>query len=204
MHRAALELVAEHGLDGVTVEMIAERAGVSPRTFFNHWATKETAILGLVIDSPEEFHRRLLTESPESTPEQALRQVLREIIQVAQTDLDVRELKKEVLRREPQLHAVNAGRTHHIQAALVTAFEYRVRQGAVAPDRIPSADDEAAGAFPEGLGDGGPEHARAVIAVQMGFALTRSAFSLSMAGGTEVVDEFDRILRMVDAGDVRI
>src|SRR5690625_8011977 len=47
-HRAALELVAERGLGGVTVEMIAERAGISPRTFFNHWATKEAALLGVV------------------------------------------------------------------------------------------------------------------------------------------------------------
>ena len=35
MHRAALELVNEHGLGGVTVEAIAQRAGVSTRTFFN-------------------------------------------------------------------------------------------------------------------------------------------------------------------------
>src|SRR5699024_11026365 len=45
MHRAALELVHEHGLSGVTVEAIAQRAGVSTRTFFNHWTTKEPAII---------------------------------------------------------------------------------------------------------------------------------------------------------------
>ncbi|NVP72842.1 TetR/AcrR family transcriptional regulator, partial [Vibrio cholerae O1 biovar El Tor] len=47
MHRAALELVVEHGLSAVTAQMIAERAGVSTRTFFNHWVTKESAILGI-------------------------------------------------------------------------------------------------------------------------------------------------------------
>ena len=49
MHRAALELVHEHGLSGVTVEAIAQRAGVSTRTFFNHWTTKESAIIGFIL-----------------------------------------------------------------------------------------------------------------------------------------------------------
>jgi AcrR family transcriptional regulator len=203
MHRAALELVAEHGLDSVTVEMIAERAGVSPRTFFNHWSTKETAILGLVIHSPVDFQRQLLTEAPDATPEQALRIVLRTLTRAAETDLDLRELKKEVLRREPQLHAVSAGRTIHMQAALVAAFEQRVRHGAMPPERIDELDAEMGEAFSEiSTGDGGEERARAVTTVQIGFALMRSAFALSMARGTTAREELEQILAKLDAGEV--
>ena len=43
---AAQELVAEHGLDAVTVEMISAEAGVSARTFFNYFETKDDAVLG--------------------------------------------------------------------------------------------------------------------------------------------------------------
>lgn len=47
IERAATDLVLAHGYDAVTVDMICERAGVSPRTFFNHFETKEAALLGV-------------------------------------------------------------------------------------------------------------------------------------------------------------
>lgn len=47
IHDAALELVTEHGLAGVTVEEICAAAGVSSRTFFNYFPSKGDAALGL-------------------------------------------------------------------------------------------------------------------------------------------------------------
>lgn len=47
LHEAALKRVREHGMRGTTVEEIAQEAGVSPRTFFNYFPSKEDAVLGL-------------------------------------------------------------------------------------------------------------------------------------------------------------
>ncbi|MFC0038319.1 TetR/AcrR family transcriptional regulator [Actinomadura rayongensis] len=45
LHEAAVRLTAEHGLDQVTVEAIADAAGVSRRTFSNYFENKEDALL---------------------------------------------------------------------------------------------------------------------------------------------------------------
>lgn len=42
---AALDLAAENGYQQTTVDRICERAGVSQRTFFNHFPTKQDAFL---------------------------------------------------------------------------------------------------------------------------------------------------------------
>lgn len=47
IHNAASSLALESGLTHATVEAIAESAGVSKRTFFNYFATKEDAVLGI-------------------------------------------------------------------------------------------------------------------------------------------------------------
>lgn len=44
---ASHALVLERGLDAVTVEMICDAVGVSPRTFFNYFESKTDAVLGV-------------------------------------------------------------------------------------------------------------------------------------------------------------
>lgn len=51
---AAVSLVSEHGFDAVTVDMICARAGVSQRTFFNYFATKDAAVLGPELPKVDE------------------------------------------------------------------------------------------------------------------------------------------------------
>ncbi|WP_189081271.1 TetR/AcrR family transcriptional regulator [Mangrovihabitans endophyticus] len=45
LHESALRLAMEHGPDRVTVEAIADAAGVSRRTFSNYFANKDEALL---------------------------------------------------------------------------------------------------------------------------------------------------------------
>jgi len=45
IREAATTLVASHGLENVTADMIAEAAGISLRTFFNYFTYKEEALI---------------------------------------------------------------------------------------------------------------------------------------------------------------
>jgi AcrR family transcriptional regulator len=64
IERAAVDLALEHGYDGVTVDMICERAGVSQRTFFNHFPTKDDALLGSDAPAIDESAAREFLVSP--------------------------------------------------------------------------------------------------------------------------------------------
>jgi AcrR family transcriptional regulator len=49
--RSARRLTAERGLSGFTIEELCETVGVSRRTFFNYFPTKEAALVGQPADS---------------------------------------------------------------------------------------------------------------------------------------------------------
>ena len=53
IQRATLSLAQEQGFDNVTTEAIADRAGISPRTFFNYYPNKEAAAVGRPPGFPE-------------------------------------------------------------------------------------------------------------------------------------------------------
>ncbi|SDM40191.1 TetR/AcrR family transcriptional regulator [Allokutzneria albata] len=79
--KAALRLAAERGLDNVTAEDISAAAGVSPRTFFNYFASKEDAILVAYPESEqgaENLIRRFLDAPAELSPLEALMEMMAE------------------------------------------------------------------------------------------------------------------------------
>jgi AcrR family transcriptional regulator len=66
--QAAVRLFEERGLAGTTVEMIAAEAGISPRTFFRYFDTKESAAFpdhgARVADLERRFDARLPSRAP--------------------------------------------------------------------------------------------------------------------------------------------
>ncbi|OBG30334.1 TetR/AcrR family transcriptional regulator [Mycobacterium sp. 852002-51057_SCH5723018] len=64
--KAAIELFVDRGYESVTVAEIAERAGLTKRTFFRHFADKREVLFG-----GQEPHRRLFADAIASAPASA-------------------------------------------------------------------------------------------------------------------------------------
>jgi AcrR family transcriptional regulator len=130
LHEAAFGLAEEYGLAGVTVDAIADRADVAPRTFFNYFACKEDAILDRDPDRPEALRQALLGRPSGEDALTALRHVMEAEVarRVLDTERFVRRMR--LIQMEPQLRAAMAGISEEIEEALVAGIAERTGQNA--------------------------------------------------------------------------
>ncbi|MHB1638309.1 MAG: TetR/AcrR family transcriptional regulator [Candidatus Dormibacteria bacterium] len=103
LRAAALSLVAQRGLQQVTVEDIAEAADVSVRTFFNHFPSKEDAIIGLDQAWVQDIRDGLAARPADEQPLVAVWQVLGGLASAMLERAEEWPLRMEVLRANPTL-----------------------------------------------------------------------------------------------------
>jgi AcrR family transcriptional regulator len=103
LHEAALQLVAERGLEHVSVDDIASRADVSPRTFFNYFPTKDDAVLGLDPLASERMVEEFLARPRAESPVQALRAVARTQAAEMAEETELWPLRLRVIDAHPAL-----------------------------------------------------------------------------------------------------
>ena len=130
--RAALYLAVEQGPDAITVDDIAARAGVSPRTVFNYFATKEQAILGFDPARSRELGQSVLDRPPRETPLAALRGAFIEIATRTPEVAEVARARGQLVRDHPQLHPSYVAGYSDLENALVEAIAART---GLDPDR---------------------------------------------------------------------
>src|SRR5687768_2174647 len=125
LHEAALRLVAERGLDSVSVDDIAARADVSPRTFFNYFSTKDDAVLGLDPEASNRQIELLLARPAHETPLEALRAVSREQAVEMAGETDLWPMRLKVIDTHPALLARLAAAFGQSERALAEAIAER-------------------------------------------------------------------------------
>ena len=100
---AARELALARGLDGLTVEEIADAADVSVRTFFNYFSCKEEALVGVEPAVLDELGAQLEERPPEESPLEALKVVLATGVDDVEEAMRRWSLRTELVRRHPAL-----------------------------------------------------------------------------------------------------
>jgi AcrR family transcriptional regulator len=101
-------LTAERGLAGFTIEEVCDQVGISRRTFFNYFATKEDAVIGGNTESDFEFlTEAFLAGQPGSWPRAVQDLVDLAVAHIESDDADAQAHADlmAALEREPRLLA---------------------------------------------------------------------------------------------------
>ena len=122
---AAQRLADERGFDGFTMDELAEAAGVSRRTLFNHVAGKLDAVLGPPPDLPASALEEFRSGGPHGN-------LVADLAALADAILDSHALEREELARSrrllldnPKLLAATHQRFHELSERLVAEVAHR-------------------------------------------------------------------------------
>ncbi|MGG7464687.1 MULTISPECIES: TetR/AcrR family transcriptional regulator [unclassified Plantibacter] len=138
IQHAVLTLAAENGLESVTVEEASRIAGISPRTFFNYFGTKDEALIGDIPFVPDgDAADAFVAAGPDEDILSGLGELLAESAGSVEDDLEIHQLRKNVLRDHPHLLGVRIASMRSFEEALYRLVDRRV----VADD--PSLEDDA-------------------------------------------------------------
>ncbi|WP_121745386.1 TetR family transcriptional regulator [Streptomyces sp. E2N166] len=144
---AAVRLAAEHGAEKVTVEAISAAAGVSVRTFFNYFDTRDDAFVVIDADAGVRLRHAVIDAPAGLSPLEALREAMAAELAEAEQHHELWRLHAEVLHASPHLLARGVGAHMAAEADLAEAIAERLH-GAGGGDR-------------PGSGPGGGEERRA-------------------------------------------
>ncbi|WBU36860.1 TetR/AcrR family transcriptional regulator [Homoserinibacter sp. YIM 151385] len=138
---ATIQLVRERGIDGVTVEDIAGRADVSPRTFFNYFPSKDSALAGDTPHLPEaEILERFVHGRQPLLLD--LGDMLADAVQQNLQDLELVQQRRELVKANPQIMALRMAGMRSFEDELVHVVARRLRAERARPVDAAETDRE--------------------------------------------------------------
>jgi AcrR family transcriptional regulator len=127
LQAAAFELFAEQGFERTTVAEIAKRAGLTKRTFFNHFADKREVLFGPVAESQREIVTREIAACPDAlspleTVVYGLRAAAEEIFEERRAAVTRR---REIIEMNPELRERELRKRSALTDAIADALRAR-------------------------------------------------------------------------------
>lgn len=121
---AALELCFTEGFDKVTTEAISTRAGVSPRTFFNYFLNKESAIISQPPDFPADAVEAFVNGKGRLLDD--LRILMRAQFELLQDDRKMIDMVHSVIRTSEVLRATHEAAMRQLQSKFTDIIQRRL------------------------------------------------------------------------------
>lgn len=207
IQHAALELATERGFDRVTIDEISHAANVSPRTFFNYFPSKESAIIGEVPELPDAgMIEAFVNAGPEESVLAGLQGLLIATVDNSEeigggseedgentaepapgadedpTVHSLHELRRELLTRNPELFALRMASMHQFERELCGVVERRLNADSARADLAAASKPGTPGNPPSGetippRGQIETANQRARLITYIGFAAMRHAWS---------------------------
>ncbi|MGD6749433.1 TetR/AcrR family transcriptional regulator [Streptomyces sp. BH105] len=155
LRKAALDLFDEHGYDAVTVTQIAERAGLTRRTFHRYFPDKREILFAGSERLPRAVAEAVIATDPECGPLRAALSGLREVGSQVTAMVADSGRRRAIIESSAELKERERSKSAAVTAALQDALEQR----GIAPTeahlaaRVASVvSDEAFGRWTDGEG----------------------------------------------------
>jgi AcrR family transcriptional regulator len=176
----AIELFSKHGFDNVTVAEIARVAGISPRSFFRYFSTKEDVVLGRFEDAGILIRDALVARPASEGAWEALRNAFHTVlVEPARPPRDLEAVGK-IMAETPSI------RSRDLE-------KYRQWEVLLAPDIIQRlAASRPRQEYPE-------ESARAVIGAATTALRVATEEWFKSGGGANPADLFDQLVEAIRA-----
>ena len=127
---SARELFLSKGFDETTVDEVAEASGVSRRTVFRYYPTKESMVFPDRSERIERFQELMLHELARANdPNEAVRRTCLQMVAVFEDSVDELLAQHELVSVVPGLEIVDATFDKEWEATLVMALTSRLKEG---------------------------------------------------------------------------
>lgn len=127
LQQAAIDLFAEKGYDHVTVADIADRAEISPRTFYRYYKSKDGLVLS-PLEGSLATYREILADRPREEP--PLKALQESFVRFAPSMEEFTTAQRvELVRKNPELHRHAVELTERWQEAIAADLAERTGAG---------------------------------------------------------------------------
>src|SRR5579875_1683183 len=126
LSEVALQLLTDREFDAVTIDEIDAAAGISRRTFFRYFPSKEEVVLGFLDRMGRLLRDAIVARPPEEPPLQAVHTALRPRIAAYSAAADRTLALVRLLQRSPSLRAQELERRQRLRELVAEAIAIRL------------------------------------------------------------------------------